>query len=139
MSNLPVCIIVTAAAKANAEAVISAYRGGSVQFARGLIPADTPSPTHQSPATHWLMFDASTDQDNVVVYQGFAGGDLPPLAVPGAAWGDAGLVSAQDALAAVNASAMQVYSASGDVEPADFVAGILSSRSLIYVPDIVLG
>ena len=136
MNQLPVCLIVTDAAKSGVEAVISAYRyPDTVQFGRKVIPTNTPNPTPESAPTHWLMFDASTSQDNVTVYQGFANGDLPPLP-EGMAWGVDDLISAQDALTAINGTSLQVYSASGDVDPPTLVAAILESRDLMYVPEM---
>lgn len=139
-STLPCAIIVTDAAKADAEAVMTAYRGQMVEFGRAVIAADTVDPTPSTPATHWLLFDASTSYENVSVYQAFADGDLPPLADPEAAWGENGLIGAAAALAAVSGTAMQVYSVSGDVEPTEFVegqngqGGILAGRGLMYRP-----
>ena len=84
-TNLPCAVIVTAAAKASAEAVMTAYRGGAVEFGRAVIPADSVDPTPSSTPTHWLLFDASTSYEDVSVYLAFADGDLPPLANPQAA------------------------------------------------------
>ena len=137
MSNqLPVALFVTDGQKANVEAVLHAYRGEPTLFGRKLIPTNTPNPTPESEPTHWLMFDASTNQDNVTVYQGFANGDLPPLDDPEAAWGSNGLISAQDAMEAINGANLQVYSVSGDVVPLSFLGGILESRDLMFVPEI---
>lgn len=140
MSFLPCALIVTNAAKAGCEFVLTAYRGENLEFGRPLIPADTVNPTPQTQPTHWLMFDASTDQSDVIVYNGFADGDLPPLANPTAQWGENGLISAVDAMSAINGANLQVYSVSGDVEPTEFVegldghGGILASRGLRYRP-----
>lgn len=136
MANyLPCAVIVTANAKSSAEIVISAYRGGQVQFGRPLIAADTANPSPSSTPTHWLMFDASTVQDDIAVYQGFANGDLPPLADHSAAWGENGLIGAADAMTAVNGANVQVYAASGDVVPDEFVRGVLQGRGLMYRPE----
>jgi hypothetical protein len=149
MSQLPCAIIITDAVKAGAEAVLSAYRGAPMQFGRPLIPVDTVSPDHTTPPTHWMMFDASTSQEDVVVYLGFAQGDLPPLAnaAEGAAWGVGDIPSGQAALGYVSGEVMQVYAVSGDVVPSEFVEGVpdgnggragglLASRGLMYRPEM---
>lgn len=139
-SYLPCAIIVTNAAKAGAEAVMTAYRGQNVEFGRAVIASDTVDPSPSSTPTHWLIFDASTSYEDVSVYQAFADGDLPPLSDPTAAWGEDGLIGAAAAMAAVNAANMQVYAASGDVEPTEFIegqqgeGGILRGRGLMYRP-----
>lgn len=139
-STLPCAIIVKHAHKSGAEQVMTAYRGAPVEFGRAVIPVDTVDPTETTTPTHWLLFDASTSYEDVAVYQAFADGDLPALADPTAAWGENGLIGASDALTAVSGVNMQVYSASGDVEPSEFIEGIngegglLRGRGLMYRP-----
>lgn len=133
--QLPCALIVTDAAKAAVEAVLTACRGEPCGFARKLIPAGTPAPTSSTPPTHWLSFDASLTQEEVAAFQQFPSGDLPPLAAPSANWGADGLMSAADAAAAVSGANLQVYSVSGDVVPYDFCMGILDSRGLAFAPD----
>ena len=139
-SNRPCAVIVKATSKADAEAVMTAYRGGTIEFGRALIAVDTVDPTPSTTPTHWLMFDASTSHDNVVVYLAFADNDLPPLADPSAVWGQNGLISAAEAMEAVNAVNMQVYATSGDVNPSELIegqdgeGGLLRGRGLRYRP-----
>ena len=134
MSNLPTALIVTDAAKAHAETVLSLYRAAPIEFGRKVIPVDTVDPTPASPPTHWMLFDASSDSDHVTVYHGFAAGDLPPLP-DGVVWGVDGVISAGDAMAAISGVNLQVYSVSGEVVPGDFAAGVLASRGLMLVPE----
>jgi len=140
-SHLPCAIIVKDAFKADAEAVMTAYRGMPVEFIRAVIASDTVNPTSSTPPTHWLMFDASTSYDNVSVYLAFADNDLPPLADPSAVWGQDDLIDAAAAMTAVNATNMQVYAASGDVVPTEFIegqngeGGLLRGRGLMYRPE----
>lgn len=145
MSNLPCAIIVAHAAKADAEAVLSAYRDQPQQFGRPLIPVDTVNPSHTTTPTHWLMFDTQTSQENITVYNGFAANNAPPLP-NGKQWGVDGVIDVNVGMAAVNAANLQVYSASGDVIPTEFVegrddgnggkvGGLLLSRGLMYRPE----
>lgn len=149
MNVFPCAIIVTAAAKSGAEAVMAAYRGEPVEFTRALIPYDTPNPDPTTEPTHWLLYDNSTDQADIIVYQGFSVGDLPPLAEAenGAAWGLDGLPEGAVAMGYVSAANLQTYTPTGDVNPDEFVngrpdgnggriGGILLSRGLMYRPDI---
>ncbi|ATC34178.1 hypothetical protein CA606_18585 [Caulobacter vibrioides] len=132
MSHLPVIMICTAAAQTNINRVWEAMGRGPGTFSRKLTTA--PAPTTESPATHYLSSDASTDQATVAVWQGFAGGDLPPLP-EGVVWGENGVISAADAMAAITGANLQIYSASGDVEPIDHANGVLLGRGLKWVPE----
>lgn len=133
--QLPCALIVTDAAKAAVEAVLTACRGEPCGFARKLMPADTPSPIATTPPTHWISFDASLNEADVIAFQKFPAGELPPPADPEAAWGKDGLISAAEAAAAVSGANLQVYSVSGDVVPFDFCAAIIESRGLAFVPE----
>lgn len=133
--QLPCALIVTDAAKAAVEAVLTACRGMPCGFARKLMPLDTTNPTSDTPPSHWLSFDASMTQDDVVAFQMFPSGELPPPADPEAAWGKDGLMSEAEAVAAVSGGNLQVYSVSGDVVPYDFCMGILDGRGLALVPE----
>lgn len=135
MANLPSCLVVTAAAKAGAIAVLSAYRGSAYDFTRGLIPADTVDPTPQSTVTAWLAFDASTSEEEVAVMLAFAGGDLPPLADPEAAWGLNGLIGASDAMTAINGANLKVAAVSGEVVPWNFATAFVASLGLMLLPE----
>jgi hypothetical protein len=128
--KLPVICIVTAAAKAGADAVWEAWGRGPNTFVRGLCAID-PDATWETPPTHYLMADSSTEESEVAIMQAMANGDLPPIS---GVWGVAGVVSAAVALASITAANLQVYSASGDVVPVDHMNGILAGRGLQTVP-----
>lgn len=125
----PVVCIVTAAAKVDADLVWLAMGRGPNTFDRKLTtdPAATPS----SPATHWLTADSSSLVSDVAAWQALANGDLPQIS---GVWGVDEVISAEDAMAATSGANLQVYSASGDVEPLDHCNAILASRGLYWVP-----
>lgn len=130
--NLPMVCIVVAAHRDNINLVWAARGLGPECFTRRLCVSGAATP--ETPPTHWLMSDATATDAEVATCQRMSDGDLPPLP-EGVAWGVDGVISAADALAAIDGSALQVYSVSGDVEPVDHVSGILASRGLQYVPD----
>ncbi len=133
MAQLPAICVVTDAQKDNANLVWAAMGRGPSTFSRKLCALD-PSATPSTPPTHWLMSDAAATESDVAIWQGFANGDLPPLA-SGLAWGEGDIIAAPTALTAINAANLQVYSASGDVSPVEHGNGILASRDLQFVPD----
>lgn len=134
MSNLPFVGICTAAAKTNVDLVWEAMGRGPGTFFRKVC-AINPSATWQTPATHYLSSDASATDGDIAIWQGFAAANLPPLPVD-VIWGENGVIGAADAIAAISGANLQVYSVSGDVEPADHIAGILIGRGLQYVPEM---
>jgi hypothetical protein len=127
-----VCIVTDA--KRNDLNFLFAARGmGPDNITRKLCAVDAGA-TYETPPTHWLMSNAAGNQAELDTLTAMTEGDLP--AVPtGTVWGESGIISAADAMAACDGSVFQVYSCAGDVEPADHVAAVLSSRSLQYVPD----
>jgi hypothetical protein len=88
-------------------------------------------PTTSSVVTHYLFADSSTSPADVAIFQSMANGDLPPIT---GVWGADGVITGADALAAINAVNLQVYSASGNVVPLDHANPILASRGLSFVP-----
>jgi hypothetical protein len=135
MANLPVVCVVTAAAMANANLVWAAMGRGPSNFTRKLCAAD-PAATYLTAATHYLMSDASAGDSDVYEWQAMASGNLPDIGSN--IWGADGIITSADAQDAISAANLQVYSASGNVTPADHVTGILASRGLQYVPDMPL-
>ena len=129
---LPSICIITAASKDNANLVWAAMGRGPNTFTRKL--CEDANATSDTPPTHYLMADSSSEASDVAAWQAMANGDLPPVP-EGTVWGEDGVISAADAMAATSASNLQVYSASGDVTPVDHMNGILLGRSLYVVPD----
>lgn len=134
MSNLPLIVVVTAAAAQNASLVLEAWGRGPNTFTQGRKLTTDPAPTSGSVVTHRLVHDGSTDQATVAVFQGFANGDLPPLP-NGASWGVDGIIDAASALAAISGASMQTFSASGDVIPTDHMMAVIETLGLKLVPD----
>lgn len=132
MTTQPCVGVVKAADKDNANLVWEAWGKGPDTFSRKLT-TDNPATT-SSPVTHYLFADSSTSVEDVQIIQGFANGDLPPIS-NGKEWGADGVISASEAMQAIDGDSLQCYSASGDVAPLDHCNGILASRGLKWVPD----
>lgn len=132
MNTQPIICIVTDAARLDADLVFAAWGSGPTTFVRRL--TDDPAPTTSSTVTHWLMSNAGASVEYVAIVQAMAHGDLPPLS-DGKVWGVDGVIDAASAVAAVNGSELQCYSASGEVTPLDLAMAVLASRGLSFVPD----
>lgn len=130
---LGIVCIVTDAQKTNINLVFAARGHGPETFTRKLCAVD-PGATPSTPQTHWLMSNAAGTQEELNVLTAMTEGGLP-LVPEGTVWGEDGIISSADAMAASDGSVFQVYSAAGDVEPVDHVAAVLASRGLQYVPD----
>jgi hypothetical protein len=130
MSNLPVICLVTAAQKDNANLVWAAWGQGPTTFGNIKLTS-VADPAYTETPTHYAMANSGAQENEVAIMQAMANGDLPPIA---GVWGDSGVISAGDALTATNGSNLQVYSASGNIEPMDHFMGILISRSLYRIP-----
>lgn len=133
MSYLPMVIIITAAAQPDANLVWEARGRGPGSFMRKVCALD-PGATWETTPTHYVMSDATATDGEVAICQAMTAGDLPPLP-EGVVWGEDGIVSAADAMAATDGAVMQVYSVAGAVEPLDHIAGIFAGRGLQFVPD----
>lgn len=127
-----VCIV-TDAQRTNINRVFAARGHGPVTFIRKLCAVD-PLATPETPQTHWLMSNAVGNAEELAVLQAMTLGDLPPVPY-GIVWGEDGVISASDAMAATDGAVFQVYSCAGEVEPVDHVAAVLASRTLQYVPE----
>ncbi len=125
--TLPTICIITDAHKSAANRVWEAMGRGPGTFSIPIV--NDPAATWDSPATHWLMADDSAMPADVAAWQALQRGDLPPVPA-GVVWGENGVIDAASAMAAVTASNLQVYSASGDVQAAEHMAGILAGRGL---------
>jgi len=130
---LGIVCTVTAAQKTNLNLVFAARGHGPETFTRKLC-AINPSATPSTPATHFLMSNAAGDQEELAILMAMTGGDLPDLP-EGIVWGEDGVISAANAMAASDGGVFHVYSAAGDIEPVDHVAAVLASEGLQYVPE----
>lgn len=131
---LPSVCIVTDAHRVNLNRVFQAMGEGPETFSRKLCAID-PSATSATPATHWLMSHAGSTDSQVSIWQAMTQGNLPPLP-EGTVWGQDGVISAAEAMAAADAAVFHVYSAAGDIEPAVHVAAVLATEGLQYVPEM---
>ena len=127
-----VCII-TDAQKDAINLVFVARGDGPETFTRKICAAD-PDATPETTPTHWLMSDANGDDAELSILMAMTQGNLPDLP-DGVVWGEDGVISEADAIAATDGAVFQVYSAGGDIEPVDHVAAVLASRDLQYVPE----
>lgn len=130
---LGIVLIVTDAKRDDLNLVFAARGWGPENITRKLCAVD-PEATDQTPPTHWLSSNAAGNQTELDILNAMTEGDLPPVP-EGTVWGENGVISAANAMAACDGAVMQVYSAAGDVEPVDHVAAVLASRGLQYVPD----
>lgn len=131
MSTLNVIVIGAAAYVANINAVLEAYGRGPDNLSRKLTTVADPAWT-ETP-THFFMSDQGVTEDFANVLLGFPNGDLPPLP-NGLVWGVNGVISAADALAAIDGANFKVFVSSGDVTPAAQVAAAISAEGLYVIP-----
>ena len=130
--NLPAIIFVEAAHTAAVNAVYEAMGKGEDTVSVGCCAIATEA-TWETPATHYMAQDMSAQDGDVVVWQAMCEGDLPLIS---GVWGEAGVISAQDAQAAL--VHMIVISAAGlNSEPAKeaFLAGALAGQGLKFIPN----
>lgn len=120
------------AAVTNINLVLEAMGRGPNNLSR---PATTtPNPTWQTPATHKYMSDQGVSAEFASILLGFANGDLPPLP-DGVVWGVDGVISAEDALAAITAENFAFASFNEGFTPGEQVEAALSALGLVKVPD----
>ena len=130
---LGIVCIVAAIHKTNLNLVFAARGMGPETFTRKLCAAGAATPS--TPATHYLMSLAGGDGMELAILQAMTQGDLPPVP-EGVIWGQGGVISAADAMAACDGSVFHVYSAAGEIEPVDHCAAVLASEGLQYVPSL---
>ena len=120
------------AAVTNINLVLEAMGRGPNSLSR---PATTnPAPTWETPPTHKYMSDQGVTGEFAGILLGFANGDLPPLP-DGVVWGVDGVISAEDALAAITADNFAFASFNEAFTPGEQVAAALDARGLTVVPD----
>lgn len=130
---LGIVCIVTDAQKDAINRVFAARGLGPETFTRKVCAID-PGATWETAPTHWLMSMANGDETELAVLMAMTSGDLPDLP-DGTVWGEEGVISAADAMAATDGAVFHVYAAGGDIEPVDHCAAVLASEGLQYVPD----
>ena len=80
------------------------------------------------------MSEGSSLDSDIAEWQRMANGDLPAIS---GQWGENGVISAADAIEAISAANLQIYTGSGDVDMEQLKVGILSGRGLQVVPAFV--
>lgn len=120
------------AAVANINLVLEAMGRGPNSLSR---PAtSTPSPTWETAPTHKYMSDQGVTGEFAAILLGFANGDLPPLP-DGVVWGVNGVISSEDAMAAITAANFAFASFNEAFTPGEQVAAALDALGLTVVPD----
>lgn len=128
MASRPTLGIILAAARDNANLVWVAMGRGT---AFNIPLFDTPGKFVglDEPAA-WYFFDHSAEKAQTDEWQAMQDGALP-APVPGVVWGEDGVISAADAMAAVARSNMTIAIMTGDlVAPEEFRNGILAAANL---------
>ena len=116
----------------NINKVLEAMGRGPNSLSR---PAtSTPNPTWETAPTHKYMSDQGATGEFAAILLGFANGDLPPLP-EGTVWGENGVISAADALAAITADNFAFASFNEAFTPGEQVAAALDAFGLTIVPD----
>lgn len=136
MSNAPCIVIATEANRTNVNLIWEAMGRGPDSLSRKLCAID-PGATYETPATHYLMQDMSATDADVALWAAMAGAgrDLPPIA---GTWGELGIISAQDAQAAIgpgNIFAFPAYGLETEQDELNWRDGVLSGMGLQFVPD----
>lgn len=131
----PTICICTAAARTNINLIWEAMGRGPGTFSRKLCAVD-PNATYEEPATHYLMQDMSATDENVAIWSAMAeNNDLPPIT---GTWGEDGVISSQDAQAAISSGNLFVFPAyglDGEQSELDWRNGVLAGMGLQFVPD----
>lgn len=135
--NLPRISIIKVAAKDDMNLICQAMGEGFPYFTRKICAID-PLADHNTPATHYLAQDMAAQAEDADEWLAMATeANLPAIA---GTWGEDGVISAQDAQAALAPGNLQVYTAGG-LDPAVNGAatawrdGILLGAGLQFVPD----
>lgn len=116
----------------NINKVLEAMGRGPNSLSR---PAtSTANPTWETAPTHRYMSDQGVTEGFAAILHGFANGDLPPLP-EGTVWGVNGVISAEDALAAITADNFAFASFNEAFTPGEQVAAALDALGLVIVPD----
>jgi len=128
--------IATAAAVTNVNLVLEAMGRGPGNISRkattaAVDPTD-PMAWAMTP-THYFMSDQGVTAEFQAQLLGFANGDLPPLP-DGVVWGEEGVISAQDALAAIASPNFSFASFSGAFTPGEQVQAALDALGLHIIP-----
>lgn len=123
--------IATAAAVTNVNLVLQAMGRGPGNISRKA--TTVANPAWDATPTHYFMSDQGVTPEFQAQLLGFANGDLPPLP-EGVVWGEEGVISAQDALAAIASPNFSFASFSGAFTPGEQVQAALDALGLHVIP-----
>lgn len=123
--------IATAAAVTNVNLVLEAMGRGPGNISRKA--TTVANPAWDATPTHYFMSDQGVTPEFQAQLLGFANGDLPPLP-EGVVWGEEGVISAQDALAAIASPNFSFASFSGAFTPGEQVQASLDALGLHVIP-----
>jgi len=123
--------IATAAAVTNVNLVLQAMGRGPGNISRKA--TTVADPAWDATPTHYFMSDQGVTPEFQAQLLGFANGDLPPLP-EGVVWGEEGVISAQDALAAIASPNFSFASFSGAFTPGEQVQASLDALGLHVIP-----
>jgi len=123
--------IATAAAVTNVNLVLQAMGRGPGNISRKA--TTVANPAWDATPTHYFMSDQGVTAEFQAQLLGFANGDLPPLP-EGVVWGEEGVISAQDALAAIASPNFSFASFSGAFTPGEQVQAALDALGLHVIP-----
>lgn len=123
--------IATAAAVDNVNLVLEAMGRGPGNISRKA--TTVADPAWDATPTHYFMSDQGVTPEFQAQLLGFANGDLPPLP-EGVVWGEEGVISAQDALAAIASPNFSFASFSGAFTPGEQVQAALDALGLHIIP-----
>lgn len=128
---LNIIAIGAAAHVTDINAVLEAMGRGPDSLSRKL--TTEPDPEWTETATHYFMSDQGVTEEFVTILLGFPNADLPPLP-NGTSWGVDGVISAEDAIEAIDGSHFKVFVSSGDVTPQAQVSAAVGAEWLYVIP-----
>lgn len=139
MSTVNIIGIGAVAAVVNINLVLEAMGRGPNSLSRPACVKPTPENglpevTWETTPTHRYMSDQGVTSEFAAILHGFANGDLPPLP-EGTVWGEDGVISAADALAAIASTNFAFGSFNEAFTPGQQVAAALDALGLVRVPD----
>lgn len=123
--------IATAAALTNINLVLEAMGRGPGNISRKA--TTVANPLWSETATHYFMSDQGVSPEFQTILLGFSNGDLPPLP-EGVVWGVDGVISAEDALAAITAENFAFAAFNDGFTPGEQVNSALGALGLHIIP-----
>ncbi len=130
MSIRTIIGVVTAAAVIDCRRVWNAQGLGTENFTIKLC-ANEPGVTWETPATHYALADW-VEYETAVAWLALEDGILPTI---WGTWGEDGIIDEASALAAISAENLEIFCGPGALDQQIHLNSILSTLSLVEVPD----